>query len=422
MRPATAGRLLGAALFCLPATAALAAPNSGAANAKEAEPTSCEAVPPGSNQYKLRAGFATARADTPRAKGEAMALARAEARKALETELCNAMPDDCKRYSGYITEWQTPGIYDKATRRACATAVVELRLLNPDRQRGDAETAISKLGDELAKKLVAAGQTSVRLTDPHRSDGCALPELEPVRMWIRARLGNEGIATVADNAEAAAPELDLSAAVSQGHVTLAATVTLADGKQIVATPIGFLAAAYNVPSSSAACVGSARLGLDGRGQRTGAVNLDMKVATRGGGLCAGQPIEPVVTVDQPGHLHVYSVDASGSAYHIWPIEGSDRVEGSFDLGESWAVPSSKGDDETMVAVIVPEGVALGPLSKHQGFCRVSSPFGPSLYPPGATVVSQTWHVVSGEGCGPVPANVPSPDLLESVLNGAPECQ
>ena len=406
----------------LPAGLGLTAGAAIAGPGQASQPTTCEPVPPGSNQYKLAVGFASARAETVRAREEAMAVARGEARKRLESELCAAMPDDCKRYAGYITEWQTPGVYDKATRRACATAVVELRLLNPDRQRADAEASVSRLGDELARKLVAAGKTSVRLTDPHRADGCALPELEPVRMWVRSRLGEAGIATLADDATAAAPELDLSAAVSQGQVTLAGTVNLPDGTQISSAPVGFLAAAYNVPSSGAACVGSAKLGLDGRGQRTGAVNLDMKVATRGGGLCVGQPVQPVLTVDQPSHLHVYSVDSAGAAYHVWPITGPDRVEGSLDLGESWALPNPRGDDETLVAIVVPDGVALGPLAGHEGFCRVSSRFGPALYPPGATVVSQTWHVVSGEACGAAPADVPSPALLEQTLNGAPACK
>ena len=102
--------------------------------------------------------------------------------------------------------------------------------------------------------------------------------------------------------------------------------------------------------------------------------------------------------------------------------GSDRVEGSLDLGESWALPNPRGDDETLVAIVVPEGVALGPLAHHEGFCRLSSRFGPTLYPAGATVVSQTWHVVSGEACGAVPADVPSPALLEQTLNGAPACR
>jgi hypothetical protein len=352
----------------------------------------------------------------------ALATARAEARKKLEGELCAAMPGDCERYRGYITEWQTPGVYDPATRRACATAVVELRLLNPDRQRADAEASVGRLGDALAKRLVAAGVSSVRLADPHRADGCALPELEPVRMWVRSRLGAAGVVTLADDTTVSAAELDLSAAVTQGQVTLAGTVTLADGTQISAVPVGFLAAAYNVPPSGAACVGSKKLGLDGRGQRRGGVNLDMKVATRGGGLCVGQPVNPVLTVDQPAHVHVYSVDAAGYAYHIWPLEGSDRIEGSVDLGESWAIPGVRGDDETLVAIAVPDGVALGPLAGHDQFCRVPATFGAVYYPPGATVVSQTWHVVSGEGCGLVPAAVPSRELLEQTLNGAPPCK
>lgn len=404
-------------MFTLLLASALAAPPTSPSG-----PSSCEAVPPGSNQYKLAQGFAYARIPTVKAREEAMAAARAEARSKLHAELCAAMPGDCERYSGYITEWQTPGVYDEKTRRACATAVVELRLLNPDRQRADAEANIAKLGDGLAKKLVAAGVTAVRLTDPHRADGCALPELEPVRMWVRSRLGNAGIATLADDAPAEAAELDLTASVAQGNVTLAGTVTLADGKQIGSDPVSFFASAYNVPASGAQCVGSARLGLDGRGQRRGEVNLDMKVPTRGGGLCVGQPVEPVLTVDRAAKVHVYSVDASGAAYHIWPIEGADRVEGSIDLGQSWAVPGSKGNDETLVAVAVPEAGALGPIAGHAGFCRVKTLFGESLYPSGATVVSQTWHVVTGEACGTPPAEIPSQALLEETLNGAPECR
>lgn len=398
------------------------AASAGAAPPANLSPVTCEAVPPGSNQYKLALGFAYAKAPTVRAREEAMAAARAEAHSKLHSELCAALPSDCERYSGYITEWQAPGVYDEKTRRACATAVVELRLLNPDRQRADAEASIAKLGDSLAKRLVAAGVTAVRLTDPHRADGCALPELEPVRMWVRSRLGNAGIATVADGAAADAAELDLNASVSQGNVTLAGTVTLGDGRQIGADPVSFFASAYNVPANGAACVGSAKLGLDKRGQRRGEVNLDMKVPTRGGGLCVGQPVEPVLTVDQAAKVHVYSVDASGAAYHIWPIEGADRVEGSIDLGQSWAIPGAKGNDETLVAIAVKESSALGPIAGHTGFCRVRQTFGDALYPTGATVVSQTWHVLSGEACGTPPAEIPSAALLEETLNGAPECR
>jgi hypothetical protein len=404
------------------ATFAAAGLPSAFAAPPEAAPASCEVVPPGSNQYKLALGFAYAKVNTVKAREEAMAAARSEAHSKLHAELCAAMPSDCDRYAGYITEWQAPGVYDEKTRRACATAVVELRLLNPDRQRADAETSIARLGDSLAKKLVAANVTAVRLTDPHRADGCALPELEPVRMWVRSRLGNAGLVTLADDAPADAPELDLNASVSQGSVTLAGTVTLADGRQFAADPVSFFAAAYNVPANGASCVGSARLGLDKRGQRRGEVNLDMKVPTRGGGLCVGQPVDPVLTVDRGAQVHVYSVDASGAAYHIWPIEGSDHVEGSIDLGPSWAVPGAKGNDETLVAIAVKDGSGLGPIAGHAGFCRVKQLFSDQLYPSGATVVSQTWHVVTGEACAAPPADVPSATLLEETLNGAPECR
>lgn len=395
---------------------------AGAVTPAPVVPATCEAVPPGSNQYKLALGFAYARAPTVRGREEAMAAARAGARKALHDELCVAMPADCDRYAGYVTEWQTPGVYDDKTRRACATAVVELRLLNPDRQRSDAEARIAALGDGLAKKLVDAKISAVRLTDPHRADGCALPELEPVRMWVRSRLGNAGVVTLADDAPADSPELDLNAAVNRGEVTLAGTITLADGKQLSAEPVTFLASAYNVPATGAACVGSAKLGLDKRGQRRGDVNLDMKVPTRGGGLCVGQPVEPVLTVDKRSRVHVYSIDASGAAYHIWHIEGADTVEGSIDLGQSWAAPGARGEDETLVAVAVPEGASLGLLAGHTGFCRVPRTFGDAFYPAGATVVSQTWHVVEGDACGAPPSEVPSQELLEQTLNAAPLCR
>lgn len=383
----------------------------------------CENVPPGANQYKLATGFSTARANTPKAKDEAMAKARADARLRLETDLCSAMPNECSRYNGYVTEWQVPGVYNDKTRVACATAVIELRLLNPDRQRADAETQITKLGSTLAKRLVDAKVSAVRLADPHRSDGCALPELEPVRMWVRARLGEAGIAVLADDAAADATEVDMSASVAGGQLTLAAVATLGDGSQVTTDPISFLASAYDVPATGGKCVGSSKLGLDTRGQKRGTVNLDMKVPTRGGGLCVGQPIEPVLTVDRPTQVHVYSVDSSGAAYHVWPYEGSDRVEGSVSLGVSWASPNARADDETLVAIAIPDGGSLGPIVAHMGFCRLTTPMSAALYPRDATVVSQTWHVITDpNACGAPPAEVPTAAELEQVLNSAPPCR
>lgn len=398
---------------------ALFAPNLALADA----PATCETVPPGANQYKLAAGYSVAKVATVRAREVAMAEARAQARQRLETDLCAAMPAECTRYSGYISEWQAPGVYDEKTRRACATAVIELRLLNPDRQRADAEAQITKLGNALAKKLVDANVTAVRLTDPHRTDGCALPELEPVRMWVRARLGEAGLAVLADDAAADATEVDISASVSGGQLTLQSVATLGDGRQLSTDPVAFLASAYNVPATGGKCVSSSKLGLDGRGQRRGTVNLDMKVPTRGGGLCVGQPIEPILTVDQAAKVHVYSVDSSGSAFHVWPYQGSDVVEGSVSLGASWASPNAHADDETLVAIAVPTAEGLGPIAGHTGFCRVPTAFSPQFYPKSSTVVSQTWHVITDPAaCGAPPPDVPTVAELEQALAGAPPCK
>ncbi|MES2643921.1 MAG: hypothetical protein V4850_30815 [Myxococcota bacterium] len=385
-------------------------------------PVTCEVVPPGSNQYKLAVGYASARGSAPRAREDALAAARDDARKALHADLCAAMPADCGRYAGYVTAWQTPGVYDEKARRACATAVVEMRLLNPDRQRAEAEARVAALGDELAGKLAAAKVTAVRLAAPARADGCVVPELEPLRMWVGSRLGRHGVSPLADDTPGEAPEIELVAVVTEREVTIAASATLTDGTQLLAEPVTFPASAYNVPATGARCVPHADLGLDYRGRRAGAVRLDLRVPTRGGALCVGQPVEPVLTVDQPAGVHVYSVDATGAAYHIWPLEGSDVVNYRLDLGRSYAVPNMDGEDETLVAVALPEADARGPIGGHIGFCRVSGGLHKASFPPGATVVSSTWHVATGTECGTPPPDMPARELLERMLQTAPNCR
>lgn len=379
------------------------------------QPTACETVPPGKNQYRLAVGYATARGlSTPAARNAALAAARLDARQQLADQLCAAMPDTCARYRGYIQDWQTPGVYDTGTKQACATAVIESWLLQPDALRREAETQMSALADAAAK---VAGTAAVRIGDVRRTDGCAVPELDPARMWVGARLGAAGATVYGDEAPEGTARLELSATVAADTVTLGATVRHADGRAVWVAPVRFPAAAFGVPERQICAASVASAGLDAEGVR-------LTVHTRGGALCDGQPFEPILWVDRPSRVHVYDVAADGTAYHIWPEPGGDgSVSGALSLGTSYATPAISTGDEVLVAVAVPAGSGPSALDGATGFCRMARPFSIAALPAGSRVSTVSWHIDGRvDACGAPPASSPTAAQLQAAIAAAPVCE
>jgi hypothetical protein len=383
--------------------------------AHAAEPAAtCESVPPGKNQYRLAVGYATAKGNSPAARNAALAIARLNAEQQLAGQLCAVMPDTCSAYRGYIQAWQTPGVYDEKSRQACATAVIESWLLQPDALRREAESRMGALADALGKAL---GKEAVAMGELRRSDGCAIPELDPARMWVRSRLAAAGVTVYDGDAPAGTPRLDLEATVAAGRVTLGATVHRPDGRIVAVDPVQFASAAYGVSDSAMCAAAVATAGV-------ATTNARLDLDTRGGALCEGQPFEPRLTVDAPSRVHVYDVASDGSAWHIWPEPGgSGLVQGTVSLGTSFATAPVAPGDETLVAVILPASAPSGPQDAASGFCRVPGTFSLSALPPGARVATASWHIDTRAGaCGPPPAGQPTRDQLAAAIAAAPACR
>ncbi|MES2643497.1 MAG: hypothetical protein V4850_28695 [Myxococcota bacterium] len=378
-----------------------------------AAPATCESVPPGKNQYRLAVGYAPSRGNTPIQRNVALAAARASAERQLSDQLCAVLPAEaCARYRGYIQPWQPPGVYDPDTRQACATAVVDAWLLQPDALRREAEAAMSQLADGLGASL---GKEGVQLGSLQRSDGCAVPELDPARMWVRSRLAAANVPVYGADAPADIPTLDLLATVAAGTVTLGATVHHADGRETGVDPVRFSAAAYAVPEASVCAAGLA-------GRQSPGVKLE--IDTRGGALCDGQPFEPRLTVDVPSRVHVYSVAPDGSAWHVWPEpDGTGIVASTVSLGTSYATAPIVPGDELLVAIVMPAQAPFTALDGVSGFCRLAGPLTPARLPAGARVAPASWHIDTRPGaCGPPVAGQPTVAELAAAFAAAPVCR
>lgn len=156
----------------------------------------------------------------------------------------------------------------------------------------------------------------------------------------------------------------------------------------------------------------ARIGLP-EGGRPGAGGLRVEVSSpvADGVACTGEVGEVVMRTDRPARVRLYSVDARGDAWLVWPLSaevfpGAPRGSGPHGdvlgrvapdgaviggaLGVQMALFPSGTGDERFVAVAIPPGASWP--EPWEGYCHLPTPFDGSRYPAGSSVATATYSM------------------------------
>lgn len=340
----------------------------------------CPTTPPTGYRVERGEGAGVTAAD-------ALAAAREAATQRLVMNACAGLADArCDALRRDVKPWKE-GHYEASTQSACASVAIEKGALDAIEREKEALMADVKA---FAGRVAAQGVSSVDLPPPTWHTGCSagLPG---------ARIGALTRNALAENGVGVAPSgIVLAQQLTPGSASVTLTANLAKEEPTGLPGFDF---APDLVGLSAEETGSCRadgdLGLAG-GERPGenGLRVTVRMPAQEGVLCEGQSTEPVVAVNQPAHVQVYSVSRDGRSLLIWPPPGGDdSVETSVSLGEVTAIAQADGSDERLVAVAVLENRRFASTAGWQGFCEVNGGLGPSHYPDGAAVGSATVHIV-----------------------------
>jgi hypothetical protein len=353
-------------------------------------------------------GYAVHRGEAAGANAaEAIAAARSAATRGLLERACAGYGEvRCEAVLRHVKPWKE-GWYDPGLQSACASvSVAQADLDTLARDEAVLESHLRALAAAAAEK---AGSAPLVVTAPVWASGCASGTVGDA---LAAGLQN-ALATFPavklvepEAAPATAQRLRLELAPGATGVTLTA---LLQGKGATMTPLpGFsfpLDLFVTDPSEAGTCRSDADLGL-AHGERLGAGGLRVLVEVPGIGAaaCEGGVAEPIVRVNRPASVQVFSVAKDGRSLLVWPPPGGDpRVEREISLGQMHLVAQPEQGDERLVAVAVPEGASFGASDGWQGFCEVAGGVGPESWPADAAVAAATFTIVpAGTGaCKPV---------------------
>ncbi len=335
----------------------------------------------------------------------AVARARTEARAALQQKVCaGRTPADCDAILPHFTDQY---YVDTKLRLACAIVGVHSDHL----QRSSALVAAEMALKPLLKTIPGALGAAPLVVGPVRTpEGCAVPSLDWVQVWLRG-----SIRTPQHRTDEQAPGdqlLHLEAATTGAGLVLSASLQQGGGPR---TPLGSVLltrAEWAMPPD-----GVCRSDRDLNVADANPLGLSVSYDAPASRFCKGAIFPIRIHTAAPARVHLYSVAPDGSSYHLWPKPGASPDTGGEITGEitvdGLAWPTT-GGDEKLVAVALPPGTA-SPLDRAAGFCRLPAPLDRQL-PPGATVRTTTWSV--SPGC------TENADLLsryEDTLQNVPAC-
>lgn len=200
--------------------------------------------------------------------------------------------------------------------------------------------------------------------------------------------------------------LRVQLAESDERLDLIPTFVDTDGSATRLAPIAFRAELFQLDrEQEPSCRWDRELGLI-EGHRDGADGRSVRVVISGntGQYCEGDRMEPVVLVDRPSRVRVFSVERDGRALVIWPYAPNqdDLVERSLSLGQA-QVQRPKLGEERLVAVAIPAEESFGDTDGWRG-CYWPTAFGPSSMPAHAAV-GTVGFLVAPEGTEGCPADV-----------------
>lgn len=350
------------------------------------EAAACEKDTP--ENYQVHTGYGPG-ADAVTAIEEA----RREARKLALATVCSGKSESrCLVLGRHIEDWKQP-FYNPSTQRACAHVAVNRQWLDDDtRDQQALSDALRDLADQAGEK--AAGGLLWLEPPLWTSSGCAVGEVGSALLAeLRNGLAGGGSVRLAREGDRAST-LQILLDARGDQVVLSASLR-EPGKagEVPLKGFSFSADLFDLGAGGGDCRFDQELGLQ-NGQRVGKDGRTVRLGLPGGGtFCEGDRVEPVVVVDRPSVVRVFSVSRSGKAYLVWPPPGeSGRVEQQASLGSFDLVPTPEGGAEKLVAVAAADPAGLGAISSWTAFCEVPA-FGASTTPAATAAGAATLEVL-----------------------------
>jgi hypothetical protein len=371
------------------------------------------------------ANFQVRRGDAKGANaGEALAAARENAVEELKKAVCVGVSElRCAAVLRHVKPWRE-GYHDPAGGWACASVSVDRQeLASLERDAAVFETQLRQLASTVAERV---GKTPVQIKAPTWASGCssgqvgqaisanlfnqlgAFPELRLVPSEDRADKAHRVVMEIAPGARTAA----LAARLQRAGESTFSPLPGFD------FPLDLFVIDANERGD---CRSDNQLGL-AQGQRLGAggLRVDVEIPGVDGEACEGQQVEPIVRVNRPADLQVYSVAKTGRSLLVWPPPGmSGRVQSQLSLGTMTAVAQPATGDERLLVVALPAGAKWTKTSGWHGFCEVPGGVGPEFYPSDAAVGTATFTVYRAgtDGC----AKVPGIEAIRNQVIAPPSC-
>jgi len=366
----------------LPTVASSKAPSSST----DTEDACTTTPPPG---YVVELGYGHGNEAT------ALGAARDEAMERLIRKVCadHLSTARCDGIQRSIRSWEE-GYYDRRTRSACAAvAVRQDRLDEMDREATSLDREIARFAAEVGQQGVGL----LRHEAPVWESGCAAGEVgDYLKATFEGPLGDAGVQLdQGERIHATAARFHMK--LAPGPEGIRVTGYLQHPGEAGWTPVAGPKFALDLFGVEAAeqgeCAPDERLGLQD-GQRHGADGLAVWVDLPEGRnlYCEGEEIAPRIRVSAPARVQLYSVQRSGVAHLVWPMDGDGFVEDELRLDGGVLLADESLGDERLVAVAIPAGRSFGPTDPWRGYCKAADDFGEAFYPAGAAVGTATYTV------------------------------
>jgi hypothetical protein len=342
-------------------------------------------------------------------KTEALAGAREEAFDRLINKVCSGLsPARCDGIRRSVRPWSTAGgvgeHYDKKRGGwACAVeAVPQAELTRMAAEAAALDRGISAMAAEVAKAEVALLRHEAPIWD---GNGCGAGVVgEYLRQQFNGSL--KGVQVDLDgqtNSTATRFQMRLAGSSSDVKVVGYKRRPNDPGWETIDGPT-FALDLFGIETKDEVvdCRSDAALDLVG-GERMGDGGLLVWLELPEGRntFCEGESLAPVVRVNRPARVQVYSVLRDGAAHLVWPFEGNGLVDGAEELFDGELLADEAAGDESLVAVAVPQGGEFTRTRGWHGYCLASDDFGASFYPPGAAVGRVSYTVrPQGSDCPP----------------------
>ena len=359
---------------------------------------------------------------------EAIATARRAALESLEDKVCAGLETSprCLAARRNIVplgagQWERRG----ARGWACASVAIEEALLNSeqhDLEQLDAD--LSALAEGLRGRL---GGAPFQLLPPTwKSTGCSAGE---PGAHLHTLLMGKLAGTLPADATTTAAQVRLELSVAGGQAAVA--VSTRDPGAFAWTPLDLPALTFPAdlfqltPADARIC--PAEAGLPAADQPgAGGLAVQLFAVGQGGLYCEGETVSPRIELSGPARLRLYSIEADGQGYRVWPHRAEDdRVYTPTDpprLPTFTAMQAPDGGDSRLVVAAFPPDTALDPAA----FCRLPAALDAASLPGSPALTSATFHVLpAGErlclGRGDPSVTGAQRDHAAAALRQAPAC-